>query len=135
MKNLILLLPLIFFGCNQSNEDILTSHKWKIIDVKIPSIETKWPENLDFGEPWVFTKNHIAKINDKYFIGGGVHEGEWSLTNDILTITINDIDFKFKVEKISRNNLTLVLSFDEKNEYILYILNPIDENKKAVNKK
>ena len=134
MKNLILILSLIFFGCNQSNEDILTRHKWKITGVKLPSVDKKWPENFDFGEPWVFEKNHIAKINDIYFIGGGVHEGEWELIDDVLTVKINDQEFKFKVKNIGKNDLTLELAFDEKND-LIYILNPIDENEKAANKK
>ena len=116
MKYFVLFLPLFLFGCCQSQEYLLVKNKWKIERVSNSSLNKLLPENLDYGAPWDFKKDGTAIINDKYFLGGGLSEGIWNLTNNKLIISINNVSIDFQIIELTDSKLKLRLAVNEESE-------------------
>ena len=126
MKYFVLFLPLLLFGCGQSQEDLLVKNKWKIERVENSHLNKLLPENLDYGAPWNFNEDGTAIISDEFFIGGGVSEGIWNLTNNKLIISIDKHSLDFQIIELTGSKLKLRLALSEENE-LEYIFIPVDQ--------
>ncbi|TPN84637.1 hypothetical protein [Aquimarina algicola] len=116
MKNIVFYLFFILFSTGQSQHDLLTNYKWKIEKISNSELKGLFPENLDYGEPWIFKKDGRVIIHDKYVLGGGITEGVWSLKDQELMITIRELDLKFKIIELNTSKLKLRLNFDNRED-------------------
>ena len=123
---MILLITLVLFGCEQSQENLLTKHKWEIEKISSSNLKFPFPESLDYGSPWIFANDGTAIMEDKYIIGGGLRDAIWSLEANNLTIILDSLNLNFQILELTESKLKLTLAISEESE-IQYEFKPEKE--------
>lgn len=116
MRYMILLIALVLFGCQQSQESLLTKHKWEIEKISSSNLNFPFPENIDYGSPWIFANDSTVIMDEKYIIGGGLRDAIWNLEANNLTIILDSVNLNFQILELTESKLKLTLEISEESE-------------------